>query len=85
MKGISAKIDRRGVSLIVQTQDVPGTSSYIETLVYDSGRLLYSQKISTLSLRQSTDWPNRLNKLIADAHKSVLSDIAAGRLDRFLP
>ncbi|MDD8026016.1 MAG: hypothetical protein PHI34_05850 [Acidobacteriota bacterium] len=84
MKGISAKIERRGISLIVQTQDVPGSSSYIETLVYSSGRLVYSRKTPLPSLRQSANWPARLNKLLTDAHKSVSDDIAAGRLDRLL-
>jgi hypothetical protein len=81
VKGISAKVIRKGMTLLVQTQDVPGASSYIETLVYGSGRLIYSRRTPILSPRQSAAWPDRLNKLLADAQKSVLDDLAAGRLD----
>ncbi|GEM_PF-372458 len=80
MKGISARIDRLGVTLIVQTQDVAGVSSYIETLVYGAGRLIHSRKMQIPASRSGAG-PTRLDKLLADAHQSVLDDIAAGRLD----
>ena len=85
MKGISSEFVRRGSSLLVQTQDVPGASSYIETLIYNSGRLIYSRRTPLPSLRQSASWPDRLNKLLTDAHGVVLKDLAAGRLDSYLP
>jgi hypothetical protein len=85
MKGMSTEFVRRGISLIVQTQDVPGATSYIETLIYGSGRLIYSRRTHLPSLRESATWPDRLNKLLTDAHGLVLEDLAAGRLDSYLP
>ncbi|MCX6559433.1 MAG: hypothetical protein NTZ26_02855 [Candidatus Aminicenantes bacterium] len=85
MKGISSEFVRRGTSLIVQTQDVPGATSYIETLIYSSGRLIYSRRKALPSLRLSASWPDQLNKLLTDVHGMVLEDLAAGRLDRYLP
>lgn len=84
MKGISARIERKGVTLIVQTQDVAGVSSYIETLVYGAGRLIFSRK-TTITVGGSMAGPTRLDKLLADAHRAVLDDIAAGRLDDRIP
>ena len=85
MKGISAEAVRRGVALLVQTQDVLGPTSYIETLIYGAGRLVYSRKTPLAALRRDAAWPDRLNKLLADAHKAVLDDLQAGRLDSYLP
>jgi hypothetical protein len=85
MKGISGEAVRKGVPLFIQTQDVIGPTSYIETLIYDSGRLVYSRKTLLPALRQTAGWPDRLNKLLTEAHKNVLADLQAGRLDSYLP
>jgi hypothetical protein len=65
--------------------DNPGPTSYIETLIYGAGRLVYSRKTPMPALRQSAAWPDRLNKLLADAHNEILDDLQAGRLDSYLP
>jgi hypothetical protein len=85
MKGISGEAVRKGVPLLIQTQDVIGPTSYIETLIYGAGRLVYSRKTPMPALRQSAAWPDRLNKLLADAHNEILDDLQAGRLDSYLP
>jgi hypothetical protein len=85
MKGISSEFVRRGVSLVIQTQDVSGPSSYIETLVYSAGRLIYSRRTHFPALRQSASWPDKLNKLLTEAHGGILEDLAAGRLDSYFP
>lgn len=84
MKGISSRVDRKGATLIVQTQDVAGVSSYIETLVYGSGRLIFSRK-APISAGRAVAGPSRLDKLMADAHRAVLDEIAAGRIDDRIP
>ncbi len=85
MKGISGETVRRGVPLLIQTQDVIGPTSYIETLIYGAGRLVYSRKTPMPALRQAAGWPDRLNKILSDAHQKVLDDLEAGRLDSYLP
>jgi hypothetical protein len=85
MKGISGEMVRGGVPLLIQTQDVVGPTSYIETLIYGAGRLVYSRRTPVPALRQAAGWPDRLNKILSDAHQKVLDDLQAGRLDSYLP
>ena len=85
MKGLSSEIIRAGLCLLVQTQEMAGMSCYIETLVYNDGRLVYSRKTPfTRSLEDPTA-EGRLSALLDDAHREILKDLAAGRLDHHLP
>ncbi len=85
MKGISTRVERNGVTLIVQTQDVAGISSYIETLVYGSGRLIHSRKVTIPPNVAAAPGSSPLDKMLAEAHQAVLDGIAAGRLDGRIP
>ncbi len=85
MKGLSSEIFRSGLCLLVQTQEMGGTSYYIETLVYHNGRLLYSRKTPyTRSLEDPTG-EARLSALLESEHSEIVKDLAAGRMDHYLP
>ena len=85
MKGLSSEIVRAGLSLLVQTQEIGGMSCYIETLVYHNGRLVYSRKTPFTRSLEDPAAEVRLSALIDDAHREIVKDLAAGRLDHHLP
>jgi hypothetical protein len=85
MKGLSSEIIRAGLSLLVQTQEMGVVSCYIETLVYHNGRLVYSRKTPYTRSLQDPAGEARLSALIEDEHREILKDLAAGRMDHYLP
>jgi hypothetical protein len=85
MKGLSSEIVRAGLGLLVQTQEMGGRSCYIETLVYHNGRLIFSRKTPYTRSLQDPTGEGRLTALIEDKHGEILKDLAAGRMDHYLP
>ncbi len=85
MQGLSTEINYSGRRLLVQTQNIGGPSSYIETLVYLGGQLVLSRKVPYTSRLGIPAEKNTLARMAAEAHDSVLEDLRAGRLDHRLP
>ncbi|MGD0782577.1 MAG: hypothetical protein ABSA30_06930 [Candidatus Aminicenantales bacterium] len=86
MKGISSEIVRAGLGLLIQTQEMGGgTSCYIETLVYHNGRLLYTRKTPYTRSFEDPSGEGRLSALLESEHSEIVNDLAAGRLDHYLP
>jgi len=84
MGGPTTEISHRGTAFLVQTQDNGPRAQAIETLVYRSGRLVYSRKASWQPLLGQPRFEARLREMIFAQHKDVCADIPAGRLDGFL-
>jgi len=84
MNGLSTTIAHAGFSFLVQTQDSGARAHFMETLVYRSGRLVYSRRTSYTTILDDPHREDRLMGLVRDQHKSVLDDAVAGRLDAHL-
>ncbi|MBM3294132.1 MAG: hypothetical protein FJY82_06355 [Candidatus Aminicenantes bacterium] len=84
MGGTTAEISHRGTAFLVQTQDNGPRAQSLETLVYRSGRLVFSRKASWQSLLGDPRFADRLKEMIEAQHRDVCGEIRAGRLDAFL-
>lgn len=81
MNGYNNRIEYKGRSYIVQTQDKGPGSQYIESLIYRSGLLLTSKRTFYTAFLAKPDFPAILERMMEDQHKRVLEEIVEGRFD----
>jgi len=84
MSVINSTIKYKGVSFHIQTQDKGLKANYIESLIYKSGKLISSRKISYISLLNNPDLKKQINQLMKDQHQATINDISNGKLDHLL-
>lgn len=84
MTGLSAQIQRKGLTYYVQTQDAGLQAKYIESLIYRSGKLLTSRKTIYTSYLGSPDFKAKFDQIMNQQHTNVLKEIAEGKFDHFL-
>ena len=84
MIGYSSEITYHGLELIVQTQDKGLAAQFVETMVYLSGKIIYSQKASYSQFLNLPGFKEKVARLLKDLHQSVLNDINGGKLDHQL-
>lgn len=84
MIGYSSEITYHGLDLLVQTQDNGLAAQFVETLVYLSGKIVYSQKASYSQYSNLPGFKEKVARLLKDLHQSVLNDINSGKLDHQL-
>jgi hypothetical protein len=81
MIGYSSEIKYQGLDLLVQTQDKGLAAQYVETLVYLSGKIVYSQKAPYAQYLNQPGFKEKVARLLKDLHQAVLDDIGGGKLD----
>ena len=81
MGGYNTRVDYRGDSFIVQTQDKGLGAQYIESLIYKSGRLLASKRAFYTAFVDAPDAPGRIERMMEEQHKAILGQIVEGRYD----
>jgi hypothetical protein len=81
MNGYNNRIEFKGQSYIVQTQDKGPGSPYVESLIYRSGRLLTSKRAFYTAFLTSPDFPTILERMMEDQHNQILEEIVEGRFD----
>jgi hypothetical protein len=81
MGGCDTRVDFRGETYIVQTQDKGSSAQYIESLIYRSGRLLASKRSFYTALLGLPDAADRISRMMEEQHKTVLGQIVEGRYD----
>lgn len=84
MSGTSSEIRHKGLSLLVQTQDKGLQAQYVESLVYHSGKLVFSRKTFYTQFLNDADLKRKVARLLIEQHHKIMSDISAGRLDHHL-
>ena len=84
MPGINTQIKYKGLSFHIQTQDKGSSAKYIESFIYKSGKILYSQKTSYTSLLSSPDFRQRITQLMKKQHLAFINEISDGKCDRYL-
>ena len=81
MGGYNTRVDYRGDSFIVQTQDKGLSAQYIESLIYKSGRLLASKRAFYTAFVDAPDAQDRIERMMEEQHKAILGQIVEGRYD----
>jgi len=81
MGGSDTRVDFKGETYIVQTQDKGPGAPYIESLIYRAGRLLASKRGPYSALLGLPDAPERIERMMEEQHKTILGQIVEGRYD----
>lgn len=81
MGGYNQRIDYKGETYIVQTQDKGPAQPYVESLIYRSGRLLTARRTSYAAALGRADEAARIARLMEDQHKAILGQIVEGGFD----
>jgi hypothetical protein len=81
MGGYNTRVDYKGDSYIVQTQDKGPGAPYVESLIYRSGRLLATKRAFYTAFIEASDVKDRIERMMEEQHKSILGQIVEGRYD----
>jgi hypothetical protein len=84
MSGLHTDIKHKGSTLYVQTQDKGLKAHYVESLVYASGKVLFSRKTFYTSLLGVRNLKGKIRDIIGSQHKKILEDISSGQFDHLL-
>jgi hypothetical protein len=79
MGGYNTRVEYRGDSYIVQTQDKGLAAQYIESLIYKSGQLLASKRAFYTGLLGAPDLKDRVERMMEEQHKAIVGQIVEGR------
>jgi len=79
MSGYNTRVEYRGDSYIVQTQDKGLAAQYIESLIYKSGQLLASKRAFYTGFLGAPDLKDRVERMMEEQHKAILGQIVEGR------
>jgi hypothetical protein len=81
MAGYNTKIEKGGITFIVQTQDKGKPQNCVESLIYKSGRALAPRKTFYTQHLSHPDLPAKIQQIIEDQHRIVLQAISEGKFD----
>lgn len=84
MEGYNTTIEYRGTTFMVQTQDKGPTFNYVESLIYLSGRVIASKRLSYSDHLNQPNLKEIIKNLVEDLHADVLEEIVTGKYDKFL-
>jgi hypothetical protein len=77
--GFNSKVEFRGQTYLVQTQDKGPGSPCVESLIYRSGALLGSKRTFYTSFLDSPDIRAAIERIMTDQHHKILEEIVEGR------
>ncbi len=81
MSGLNTEVIHNGKSYHVQTQDKGIDANYIESLIYESGKLLSSRRTFYTAFLSSPDLKEKIMKIIDQQHSEILKSINEGKFD----
>ena len=79
MNGYNTRVEYKGSTFIVQTQDKGLAAQYVESLIYRSGKLLTSKKSFYTASLSSPDVKALIERLMETQHKKILEEIVEGK------
>jgi hypothetical protein len=79
MSGYNTRVEYKGSTYIVQTQDKGLAAQYVESLIYKSGKLLTSKKTFYTSSLSSSDVKGVIERMMEVQHKKILEEIVEGK------
>ena len=83
MAGFNSKIEHKGITYLVQTQDKGGPSNCVESLIYKSGKALAPRKTFYTQYLNSPALKEKINKILEEQHNAILKAISEGKFDQF--
>lgn len=81
MAGFNSKIEHKGITFLVQTQDMGKPSHCVESLIYKSGKALAPRKTFYTQHLNSSDLQDKIKEIIEQQHNSILKSISEGKFD----
>ena len=84
MFGFNTKLDYKGVSVHVQTQDMGPAAQYIESLIYVAGKLASSRKSFYTHLLGTPQSKTVIRRIMEEQHGTIIREISEGKLDHLL-
>ncbi len=84
MKGINEEILYKGVRVHLQTQDLGPREPVIQALLYKSGRVIHSRRVSYAPFLAQPNLVEKTQSLLKDLHNSIVAEIHAGKFDHLL-
>lgn len=84
MEGYNTTIEYRGTTFMVQTQDKGPTFNYVESLIFLSGRVIASKRLTYVDHLNQPNLKEIIQHLVEDLHADVLEEIVTGKYDQFL-
>lgn len=84
MAGLNTKIKYKGASIDVQTQDKGAQAQYVETFIYKSGKIVFSQKSYYTQFIEEKNLKEKITQIMEEQHYTILNKIYGGEFDRYL-
>ncbi len=84
MKGFHTKVEFKGSTFLVQSQDTGAPGQYVESLIYVSGKLLTSRRTFYRTLLNNPNLRQLIQQLLEEQHNAILQEIKQGKFARFL-
>ena len=81
MSGYNTRVEYKGSTYIVQTQDKGLAAQYVESLIYRAGKLLTSKKTFYTSSLSSPDVKSVIERMMESQHKRILEEIVEGKFE----
>ena len=81
MGGYNTRVEYKGSTYIVQTQDKGLAAQYVESLIYKAGKLLTSKKTYYTSSLSIPDVKAVIERMMGAQHKKILEEIVEGKFD----
>ncbi|MCR4395617.1 MAG: hypothetical protein NUW07_02665 [Candidatus Saccharicenans sp.] len=84
MEGYNTKIEYKGTTFMVQTQDKGPAFNYVESLIYLAGRVIASKRLAYSAHLNEPNLKEIIQNLVEELHADVLDEIVEGKYDKFL-
>ncbi|MDH4196701.1 MAG: hypothetical protein OEW05_04770 [Candidatus Aminicenantes bacterium] len=84
MKGFHTRVEFKGATFLVQSQDTGAPGQYVESLIYASGKLLTSRRTFYRTFLNNPNLRQLIQQLLEEQHKAIIEEIKQGKFARFL-
>jgi hypothetical protein len=82
--GFNTDIKYKNETFHIQTEDKGKNNPTVETLVYHSGEILLSRRVSYAHLLEKADLTDRIKAMMRNSHDQVISDLKGGKFIHLL-
>jgi len=84
MRGINEEIQYKGLRIHLQIQDLGPREPVIQALLYKSGRLIHSRRVSYAPYLNQPNLAQKAQSLLQELHHSLIAEIHSGKFDHLL-
>lgn len=83
--GFNTDVNYRNELFHIQTEDKGRDNPTVETLVYHSGEILLSRRVSYAHLMEKKDVETRVKSMMQAQHDQVIAELRGGKFIHLLP